>query len=55
MHMRYKHTHKIITQYTKYQLQLASVHIGKATQWGERNVVARELALLIFLVVVTLI
>ena len=26
-----KNTHKIITQYTKEQLQLTSMHIGKAT------------------------
>jgi len=28
----------IITQYTKDQLQLAAMHIGKATQWGESTV-----------------
>jgi hypothetical protein len=30
--------HKVITQYTKDQLYLAAMHIGKATQWGERTV-----------------
>jgi hypothetical protein len=30
-----KNKHKIITQYTKDQLQLAAMHIGKATQEEE--------------------
>jgi len=33
-----KDTHKIITQYTKDQLQLAAMHRGKATQGTESTV-----------------
>ena len=33
-----KNTHKIITQYTKDQLQLAAMHIVKATQGEESTV-----------------
>jgi len=29
---------QVITQYTKDQLHLAAMHIGKGTQWGERTV-----------------
>ena len=37
-----KGTHKIITQYTKDQLHLAAMHIGKATQWGENTVPSKK-------------